>query len=304
MILAVCKDKGPGGVTTAATALGVMWPGDRVLLEADSSGGDLALRLRSPEGGELATDRSVVSLAADAREALPAGALARYAQPTSLGFPVLVAPLSAEGFEPMGRLWPQVAAAARAWPGTVIADVGRLQLRHASSPLAGSATAVVLVTRAQTREDLYHVRERASELAARLGQGTHGRSPLTVAVVCQSRDSRSALSQVQQALASQAATSTVPVIGSLAEDSRAVDGLRAGELTKRLLGSDLLKSAKALADTLTDWFPELIGMPARPVVPAARHGYEQPHPAGPPAPGESYHARWGTAASLDAGGAV
>jgi hypothetical protein len=133
----------------------------------------------------------------------------------------------------------------------------------------------------------------------------HGRTPLTVAVLCQRRDSRSAVSQVQQALASQAATSTIPVIGSLAEDSRSVDGLRAGELTKRLLGSDLLKSAKTLADTLTGWFPELIGMPAPPVVPAARHGYEQPpYPAGPPAPGEPYHARWGTAASLDAGGAA
>ena len=64
-------------MTTAAAALSVMWPGERVLLEADPSGGDLVLRLRNPQGGRLAIDRAVTSLAADAREGIPAGALAR-----------------------------------------------------------------------------------------------------------------------------------------------------------------------------------------------------------------------------------
>jgi hypothetical protein len=305
VILAVCADKGAPGVSTAATALSVVWPGERVLLEADPSGGDLALRLRSPQGGELAADRSVTSLAADAREEVAAGALARYAQPTSLGFPVLVAPLSAEAFEPMARLWPQVAAAAQAWPGAVIADLGRLQLRHASSPLAAAGTAVLLVTRAQTREDLYHARERAHELALRLGQGQHGRSPLSVAVICPARDARGAVSQVQQALASQADTSTIPVIGSLAEDRRGVEGLRAGEVSKRLLGSDLLKSARTLTERLTGWFPELVGMPSPPVMPGSpRHGYGAAWHPGPDTAGEQYRARWGSAAGATPGGAA
>lgn len=286
MILTICSDKRSPGVTTAATALAVMWPGERVVLEADPSGGDLLLRLRTPQGGRLAIDRSVTSLAADAREGVLPDALVRYAQPTSLGFPVLVAPTSAEGFEPMARLWPQIAAAAQAWPGTVIADLGRLQLRHASSPLASASTTVLLLTRADTSEDLEHVRHRAHELAARVGQGAHGRSPLAVAVVAPARTASSAVDQVQQALAAQATTSTIPVLGYLAADRRGADGLRSGELSKRVLSSDLFKSARTLVAALTGWFPEVIGMPPPPAVPVPMTSAQQ-HGApwgAPPAP--------------------
>lgn len=258
MILAVCADKGSPGVTTTATALAAVWPDARVLLEADPSGGDLALRLRSQQDGELAVSPTVSSLAADAREGIPAGALARYAQPTALGFPVLVGPPTAEAMEPMARLWPRVADAASSWPGTVLTDLGRLQLRHAASPLAAAATAVALVTRARAREDLYHLRERANELAVQLGQGLHRRSPLVVVVLCPSAQAGSATDQVRQALASQAATSTIPVAGAIAMDRRAVEALRAMP-SRRLYGSDLLRSARAVADTLITWFPELLG---------------------------------------------
>jgi hypothetical protein len=284
VILAVCKDK-RGGVTTAATALSVVCPGDRVLLEADPSGGDLALRLRNPHGGNLSTERSVTSLAADAREGVPAGALARYAQPTSLGFPVLIAPPSAEGFDPMARLWPQVAVAARAWHGTVVADLGRLQLRHPSSPLAAAASVVLLLTRADTSEDLFHVRQRAHELAARLGQGQHGRSPLAVAVEAPPRSARTAVQQVQQTLTSQASTSTIPVVGCLAEDPRGVQELRAGELNKRLLSTDLIKSARGLVQTLMGWFPAAAATQS-PVAPAQA--------APQPASADPYPGHWGT----------
>jgi hypothetical protein len=309
VILTICSDKGAPGVTTAATALSVMWPGERVLLEADPSGGDLSLRLRTPHGENLPLDRSVTSVAADAREGLPAGAFARYAQQTSLGFPVLLGPMSAEGFEPMSRLWPQVAAAAHAWPGTVIADLGRLQLRHASSPVAAASTTVLLLTRASTSEDLFHVRLRAHEMAARLGQGPHGRSPLVVAVVAASRSAREQVGQVQQALAAQATTSTIPVAGFVAYEEKAVAALRDGVLTKRLLGSDLLKSAKELTQRLTGWFPELSGMPI-PASPAAGPGRHHP-PTGdghawrqPVTSVEQYQAqaRWGAATGPSTGG--
>jgi hypothetical protein len=310
VILTICSDKGSPGVTTAATALSVMWPSERVLLEADPSGGDLSLRLRTPQGENLPLDRSVTSVAADAREGLPPGALARYAQQTSLGFPVLLGPMSAEGFEAMSRLWPQVAAAAHAWPGTVIADLGRLQLRHASSPVAAASTTVLLLTRASTSEDLFHVRQRAHELAARLGQGPHGRSPLVVAVVAPSRGAHGQVGQVQQALAAQPTTSTIPVAGFVAYEEKAVVALRDGVVTKRLLGSDLLKSAKELAETLTGWFPELAGMPTPPVVPATEAGRH--HPASgdghawrqPMTPVEQYQAQtaWRTVTEPNPGG--
>ena len=44
MIVAVGADKGAPGVTTAALALGMVWPTDRVVLDADPSGADLPFR--------------------------------------------------------------------------------------------------------------------------------------------------------------------------------------------------------------------------------------------------------------------
>ena len=41
MIVAVCADKGAPGVTTLCLTLGMVWPGERVVLEGDVSGSDL-----------------------------------------------------------------------------------------------------------------------------------------------------------------------------------------------------------------------------------------------------------------------
>jgi hypothetical protein len=289
MILAVCADKGSPGVTTLASALGVVWPIDRVVLEADPSGGDLAFRLRSPRGQFLDPNRSVLDVAADAREGLPPGSLARYAEPTSLGVPVLKGRLSPESFAPMARLWPQVAAEAHSWTGTVIADLGRLQPGNAAGPVAGQATAVLLVTRLGV-EALYRVRDRAGELAARLGQGHHGRSPLAVVVVCPPRSHGAATRQVQQVLAVDGPTSTIPVAGFVAEDPRGVEALWSAEPSRRLLGTEVMRSVQSLAETLLGWWPQFHagppatwGAPPAPgEPPAGRHdGSPRAHPADP-----------------------
>ncbi|HEY3717754.1 MAG TPA: hypothetical protein VGL39_24785 [Jatrophihabitantaceae bacterium] len=272
-------------MTTLAAALGLVWPIDRVVLEADPSGGDLAFRLRSPRGQYLDPARSVLDVAADAREGLSPGSLARYAEPTSLGVSVLKGRLSPEAFAPMARLWPQVAAEAHSWPGTVIADLGRLHPGNAAGPVAGQATAVLLVTRLGV-EALYRLRERAGELAARLGQGHHGRSPLAVVVVCPPRDQRAAIRQVQQVLAVDGATSTVPVAGFVAEDARGVEALWSPDPSRRLMGSELIRSVRSLVDTLLGWWPQFhAGPPAQwstptpPAAPGGRHGGPAAHPA-------------------------
>ena len=51
MIVTLCSDKGSPGVTTLAVALGLVWPVQRLVLEADPAGGDLAFRMRQPGGG-------------------------------------------------------------------------------------------------------------------------------------------------------------------------------------------------------------------------------------------------------------
>lgn len=271
MIVAVGADKGSPGVTTVASVLAMVWPGQRVLLEADPAGGDLAFRLRPPLGAGrlLDPEPSVLSLAADVRGGLPPGGLARYGQPTSLGFDVIPGALSAEGFAPVARLWPQVAAAAHRWPATVVADVGRLQPGTAVLPVVRAATVVLLLAR-PSLEGLYHLRDRVGELAAAVADPAAGRSRVAVVVTARSKDRRDALGQVRQLLG--AAGSPVPVAGFVPYDRAAVELLRAGVPGRRLAGSDLLRSVRALAETVVSWWPQLAGSPAPPAGPGTAAG--------------------------------
>jgi hypothetical protein len=116
------------------------------------------------------------------------------------------------------------------------------------------STIVLLIARA-TPEGLYHLRERASTLAARLGQGAHGRSPLTVAIICPGREHTARLRDVKAHLAAEASTSTIPVAGWIAADGRSVQALREGQVTKKLTSGDLFKSARELTQTLMAWWP-------------------------------------------------
>src|SRR5664279_6421681 len=146
MIISACSDKGAPGVTTTATALGIVWPGERLLLEADPSGGDLALRMRTAQGQLLARQPSVRALAVDARSGAVVESLTSYAHQTSLGVPVIPATdMRTEDFALIARQWPAVAGAADRWPGVVIADLGRLQEDSSAGPLAASSTVVLLL---------------------------------------------------------------------------------------------------------------------------------------------------------------
>jgi hypothetical protein len=83
VIVTVCADKGSPGVSWTATVLGMVWPGERVLLEADPSGGDAVLRLRTPEGQLLARQPALRGLAVDARSGNLPTSLLSYAHQTS-----------------------------------------------------------------------------------------------------------------------------------------------------------------------------------------------------------------------------
>ena len=91
VIVTVCADKGSPGVTTLATVLGLVWPGPRAVVEADTAGSDLSFRLRPAVnggvlGGRLAPDPSIAALATAARLGLTDAGPLPYAQDTSLGF--------------------------------------------------------------------------------------------------------------------------------------------------------------------------------------------------------------------------
>ena len=254
MIVGVCADKGSPGATTLALALAMVWPGQRLVLEADPSGGDLAFWARQPGGGLLAGEPSLLTLAADSRTGLPDGGFARYAQATAWGVPVIQGAPGASAFAPVRNLWPAVAAEAARWPGLVVADLGRLQPGNAALPVAQACTALLVLSRVSVG-GLFHLRERITELAHVVGDPSRPRNPVAVVVLARRRDGAASVRQVARML--EAVGSPIPVSGVFAEDAAAAKVLSAGETSRRLTGSDLLGSAGELAATLSTWWPEL-----------------------------------------------
>ncbi|ACV79109.1 hypothetical protein [Nakamurella multipartita] len=256
MIVAVCSDKGSPGATTLATALGTVWPGDRALVDADTAGGDTPFRLWTQDREHrLAPSPSIAQLAAAARLGLsPAGALP-FSQLCSLGLPVVPGMLSADRALPLRGLWPRLASETSAWSGTVIADLGRLQPGNPSVAMAAAAEAVLVVTRVDL-EGLARLRERVAELAAAVGDPRRDRTPVGVVVTGAPRHRSFALQQVRQVLLS--IGSPVQVIGFFAQDPGGAQGLWEGRWTRRLAGSDLIRSARSVAESVLAQWPSLL----------------------------------------------
>ena len=260
MIVSVCADKGAPGVSALATVLGLVWPGRRVVIEADTAGSDLSFRLRPVTGGgvlggHLAPEPSIAALATAARLGLTESGPLPYAQDTTLGVGVVPGVLSAERFRALSSMWPRVAAELAAWPGTAIVDLGRLHPGNPAIPLARASTAVLLLTRANL-EGLYHARDRVAELSGTTGDPSRGRPSLGVVVTGELRDRRPSSEQVRQVLAS--IGSPVPVVGFVAHDPAGARGLWAGELTRRFVGSDLVRSVRGTAESVLSTWPELL----------------------------------------------
>jgi MinD-like ATPase involved in chromosome partitioning or flagellar assembly len=247
VIVAVCSDKGSPGVTTLATVLALVWEGERVLLEADPSGGDLSLRLRQPGREYLSREPTILTLAMAVRGGARGETLLGYAQDTSLGIAVIPGPPVAEAWTPMLHLWSQVADRIQEWAGTVIIDLGRLQPDHPGLALAQAADAVVLLTTA-TVDGLFHARERAAALERAIG-GSAQEQRVGVVVRAGSRD-KGALSEVHQVL-----QHLVPVVGGLADDPAGVSALLAGSDSAHLRRSLLIRSGAALAARIQQTWP-------------------------------------------------
>lgn len=255
MIVGLCADKGSAGVTTLAAGLALVWPGRRVVLEADPSGADLPFWFQRPGGVPLRSEPSILSLAADARVGLPVEALARYGQDTTLGVPVIAGALSAEAFLPMRALWPQVADQAAAWPGTVIADLGRVQPGHVGLPVMKAATVVLLLARADVA-GLFHLRERVRLLSPVLGQPQGPGGRLAAVVLAPPKQRGEAVATVTHML--HADGCPVPVAGSISVDAEGVAALRSGRVDRRLTNSAFYRSVTALFHQLLTGWPQLL----------------------------------------------
>ncbi|MGH3244383.1 MAG: hypothetical protein ACRDNL_28685, partial [Spirillospora sp.] len=200
-LIALAADKGAPGVTTAAVALGAVWPRPVLVAECDQAGGDLVYRLPADggdgPGGMLNPSRGLLSLAATARRGLRPDQIAEHCQRLVGGLDVLVGTTNAEQAQAMTWLWsPLGRAFAGLTPVDVIADCGRL---GADTPLTGllrEADLVVLLTRA-TLEQVAHLRERVSALTAQM----RGGPPVGVLVLADPRDFRASIAEVDRILA-------------------------------------------------------------------------------------------------------
>lgn len=243
-LIVVTGGKGSAGITTTATALAALWPQPAILADCDPYGGDLAMRLRAPDGHWLARDMGIVGLAAAARVDASALDVSSQLQTAVGGLPVLVGVESPAQASRIGALWPLIARSLAAVRTTdVIADCGRLIPGAANEYLLAHADAIMFVTR-PTAESVAHLRH---ALALLDGNSTH---PAIAVVVIAPVDTSAR--DVQEVAAALDGTSlTISVLGVIALDPPAAAGL-AGEPTRRLDRSALVSSARQLAARLYD----------------------------------------------------
>ncbi|PRY29203.1 chromosome partitioning protein [Umezawaea tangerina] len=169
MLISLLSVKGSPGVTTFAVALTARWPAPArpLLVEADPSGGDLALRFG------LSTTPNLVSLAAAARRGGDPEVIWLHTQQLPDGLAVITAPpdanqacaaLSALASDNDGGVG--ILRAAAYQPGVVvIADCGRVDPDSPALPIVCASDALVLLTRAHA-DDLAHLPRRMPAIGA------------------------------------------------------------------------------------------------------------------------------------------
>ncbi|WP_460370370.1 MinD/ParA family ATP-binding protein, partial [Actinocorallia lasiicapitis] len=242
-LIALAADKGAPGVTTAAVALGAVWPRPVMVAECDLAGGDLVHRLPA-ENGMLDPSKGLLSLAASARRGLRPEQIAPHTQRLTGGLDVLVGLTNAEQAAGMTWLWNPLGRSFAILPGIdVIADCGRLGPHSALIDLMREADMVVLLTHASV-DHVAHLRERIAALAADLPKQ---RAHLGVVVVADPRGFRGAIGEVERILAQSKLPATV--LGGLAYDPKGAHLLR-GPWAGRLDKSLLIRSARELAANL------------------------------------------------------
>ncbi|WP_246236424.1 hypothetical protein [Actinomadura chibensis] len=277
-LIALAADKGAPGVTTAAVALGAVWPRPVLVAECDQAGGDLVYRLpaQDRDGAEamLNPSRGLLSLAATARRGLRPDQIAEHCQRLVGGLDVLVGITNAEQAQAMTWLWgPLGRAFTGLAPVDVIADCGRLGADTPLTELLREADLVVLLTRA-TLEQVAHLRERVAALTESL----RGGPPVGVLVLADPRDFRAPIAEVDRILAGarnrghavDAAGQPGPppppvtVLGGLALDPKGAE-LLSGQWGGRLDRSLLIRSAREVAGDLVGRLPSAGHAPEQPV---------------------------------------
>jgi hypothetical protein len=219
-VVALASVKHAPGVTTAAVALAAVWHGDAVVVEADSSGGDIAARVRLP------LDPGLLTLAAGGRRPGARLELSRHAQALPAGGSVVVAPVAPDlTANAVATVASRLPAALEGRHGLI--DCGRLS---SGSPClhAVRGADLLIVLAEPTVTAVEHLRSRLDFLRAATPR-------LAVVLV---GDRPYGPTEVSEAL-------DVPVVGAVAVDPRGVAALYAGQRAHRSL---LVRSVRSVLD--------------------------------------------------------
>ncbi len=243
MLIAVASAKGSPGVTTAVTALGMVWPTDVLVADCDPAGGDIAVLHRDRSGAPLDPERGLLSLAAAARRGLDEQEIRQHVQSLDGGLDVLAGVANPDLVTAIGPVWPTVAAGLRDAAGVdVLVDCGRVTPGTPVLTVLTAADAVVLCVRPSV-EAYAHLRERLRWLAGPLRMGQVGRVPVGVLMISAAKDGR-AVEDLQRLLEHDGLP--VPVIGQLADDAKAA-AILSGRRSGRLQNTLLVRSARELS---------------------------------------------------------
>jgi len=281
-LIALAADKGSPGVSTAAIALGAVWPRPVLVAEVDPAGGDLVYRLPAEGGEMLDPGRGLLSLATTARRGLRPEQIGQHVQRLSGGLDVLVGLTNAEQAQGLTWLWsPLGRCFASLTPIDVIADCGRLSPGTPMTDLLREADLIVLLVR-PVLDQVAHLRERISALAA---VESRTRPPIGVVVIADPRGYRGSIDEIERIVTQAELPATI--LGGFAYDPKGAEMLR-GHWGGRLDKSLLVRSARELAGTL---MARLGGAaPASrpaPMVTAAPHTGPIVPPSGPSGPASS-----------------
>ncbi len=233
-LICFASAKGSPGTTLTALSVAAAWPTSgtrrKLLLEADASGGTLALRYG------LGLEPGLVTFAVAAQRHLDPDAVWGHAQELPGGLAVIVGP---DNPDRAASVLARSAGKVATWLAgqrdlDVIVDLGRLATEPPGMDLLRAADLTLMVAR-PTVEQLQPAAHRMRSLpvpSERLGWVLVGESPHTAA-------------EVREAFG-------YDVAGVIADDRRGVAALEGGAAGGRLRRSALARSATALAETLAD----------------------------------------------------
>jgi hypothetical protein len=256
-LYALVSAGGSPGVTTAALALSLGWPGQVILAECDPSGGDILAGLFA---GHMPARNGLLALAIEAGQNPDAAAAALWPQLIELdderGRLLLAGISDPRQSTALAPVWPVLAATLAAQPADVIADCGRLDAGGGPEPVLAAASLVVLVLRPTLRQ-VSKARARVELLAQMLG------GPGRVALLLIGEGTHPAR-EISRAL-------DVPVAGSLPYDAKAAGVLSDGVGSRRgLQARPLIKAAGPAGRALREAAPGSSARPPHPPGPAAR----------------------------------